>query len=335
MRVTRPEQEPKEFGVHASEILIAESPNGARTKHYQLNNIRTLLNDGFTDEELRRFCFDTDEFRQVYDELSKDTGKADIVDELVEYANRRVLFDPLLAWAEDQNPAQFKKHQPYFNVTTAPVVEIKPPVAPVVSPPRMTRTTEPVGKTQAQKRFSQLIKRSASFYVSLASMVVVLPFAAWFLYSYLSAPTLEVKQLHVEFGDSAADAPPEGTATDVPWWVDTWGTTTLVKDHNRDVWVFVCAYGGIECRTRKVIIYRTPQGEVWNTSIQIGNPDEFCASFEVIFAILDSDMESELLNKTDVNVHAIEGYFLAPRTKFLVKRTLTNNGEPMTCEAQS
>ena len=37
---------------------------------YNLQNIRTLLIEGFTDADLRRFCFDEPAFRSVYDELA-------------------------------------------------------------------------------------------------------------------------------------------------------------------------------------------------------------------------------------------------------------------------
>lgn len=53
--------------------------------HYNLTNIRTLLTKGFTDEELRRICFDVPDFRAVYDSLGRNTGKAEIIDRLLEY----------------------------------------------------------------------------------------------------------------------------------------------------------------------------------------------------------------------------------------------------------
>lgn len=72
--------------------------------------IRALLVDGFTGEELRRFCYDTPAFRPVYDDLAANSGKAEIVDRLLEYAERKGLLDPLLAWAAESNPARYRTY---------------------------------------------------------------------------------------------------------------------------------------------------------------------------------------------------------------------------------
>jgi hypothetical protein len=83
------------------------------TKRYNLKNIRALLTEGFTAEELRRFCYDEPDFRPVYNRLSESTGKATIVDLLVEYANQKIRLEALLTWAKEHNPALYEKHQPY------------------------------------------------------------------------------------------------------------------------------------------------------------------------------------------------------------------------------
>lgn len=58
---------------------------------------------GFSDENLRQFCFDEVDFRPVYDQLAQNSGKAEIIDRLIEYAERKLLFDRLLAWAKAEN----------------------------------------------------------------------------------------------------------------------------------------------------------------------------------------------------------------------------------------
>lgn len=83
-------------------------------RHYHSENIRLFLNDGFNDEELRRFCFDNPGFRWVYDQLAQDTGKAKIIDQLLDYAERKSLLEILLAWAREQNPAKYSEYQPYY-----------------------------------------------------------------------------------------------------------------------------------------------------------------------------------------------------------------------------
>jgi hypothetical protein len=84
---------------------------------YNLNNIRALLTEGFTDDELRRLCYDAPDFRAVYDELASETGKAKIIDRLIEYAERHLRFDTLLITTKTRNPARYEKHYPYYNPT--------------------------------------------------------------------------------------------------------------------------------------------------------------------------------------------------------------------------
>lgn len=81
---------------------------------YNLKNIRTLLTEGFTDEELRRLCYDIPEFRPVYDQLAQLTGKAVIIDRLLEHADRQLQLENLLVLAKEGNPVRYAKHQPYY-----------------------------------------------------------------------------------------------------------------------------------------------------------------------------------------------------------------------------
>jgi hypothetical protein len=83
---------------------------------YRLANIRELLTTGFSDRELRNFCFDQPEFREVYEQLAEQTGKEEIISLLLEHADQNLLFDVLLAWAKERNPARYKRHQPYTNI---------------------------------------------------------------------------------------------------------------------------------------------------------------------------------------------------------------------------
>jgi hypothetical protein len=81
---------------------------------YNLPNIRTFLNEGANDEELRAFCHDTPGFKPVFDQLAQETGKAKIVRLMVEHTTQYLLLDTLLAWAKEHNPTQYERHQPYY-----------------------------------------------------------------------------------------------------------------------------------------------------------------------------------------------------------------------------
>lgn len=83
-------------------------------QRFNSKNIRTLLTQGFSDEELRLLCYDTPDFRSVYDRLGQGMGKTRVVQELIEYAERRGLLETLLAMAKELNPVKFEEHQPYY-----------------------------------------------------------------------------------------------------------------------------------------------------------------------------------------------------------------------------
>ncbi|MBI1880863.1 MAG: toll/interleukin-1 receptor domain-containing protein [Chloroflexi bacterium] len=83
-------------------------------RSYNFENIRALLILGFSDQELRRLCHDSLIFQPVYHELAQNTGKAEIVDRLLDYANQKEQIEPLLAWANEHNSVRYEKHQPYY-----------------------------------------------------------------------------------------------------------------------------------------------------------------------------------------------------------------------------
>jgi hypothetical protein len=95
---------------------------------YHPTNIRALLVAGFSDEELRRLCFD--DFRDVYDQLAHNSGKKQIVDELIEYCDRNKQIEKLLTLAQAHNSAQYESHKPYFKTTSSP------PQSPAENPSR-------------------------------------------------------------------------------------------------------------------------------------------------------------------------------------------------------
>jgi hypothetical protein len=99
----------------AGPIPAAGPENPPPSPTYRLANIRDLLTSGFSDTELRNFCFDQPEFREVYEQLAEQTGKEEIVSLIMEHADQNLLFDLLLDWAKARNPPRYKRHQPYTN----------------------------------------------------------------------------------------------------------------------------------------------------------------------------------------------------------------------------
>ncbi|MBI1878332.1 MAG: AAA-like domain-containing protein [Chloroflexi bacterium] len=82
---------------------------------YHLKNIRALLTEGFSDGELRDFCYDEPKFKLVHESLAQATGKAEIVRLMIKHANQHLLFEILLAWAKERNSERYEQHQPYHH----------------------------------------------------------------------------------------------------------------------------------------------------------------------------------------------------------------------------
>lgn len=84
---------------------------------YNVENIYALLTEGFTDEELRCLCYDTPDFHHVYNQLGPHTAsQGQVIQLLIEHANRKLQVETLLALAKEHNPDQYEKHQPYVDV---------------------------------------------------------------------------------------------------------------------------------------------------------------------------------------------------------------------------
>jgi hypothetical protein len=82
---------------------------------YNTKNIRHLLIEGFDDAELRAICYD--HFRPVYDELALNTGKKEIVQQIIEYVEQQSLLELLLSLVKEKNPAKYSQFEPYYNET--------------------------------------------------------------------------------------------------------------------------------------------------------------------------------------------------------------------------
>ncbi len=83
------------------------------TEHYDLQNIRTLLTEGFSVEELRNLCFDTPVLKPVYEDWSASAGKGELARQIVDYSDKKLVIATVLNWAKGSNPDRYQKHQPY------------------------------------------------------------------------------------------------------------------------------------------------------------------------------------------------------------------------------
>lgn len=81
---------------------------------YLTSNIRMLLLKGYSVGELRQFCQFHEDFGTVIEQISVNPSQAEMVDRIIEYANSKLIFDPLLAWARETNSARYSLHGPYL-----------------------------------------------------------------------------------------------------------------------------------------------------------------------------------------------------------------------------
>jgi hypothetical protein len=107
---------------------------------YQLQNIRNLLNEGFTREELRQLCYDFPVFRIIYNHLPSTTAQPVLVEHLLKHAQQTYQIETLLIWAKAHNPARYKIHYPYYHVPGNGVIG-KPGLAKTVTRPKQPAYT--------------------------------------------------------------------------------------------------------------------------------------------------------------------------------------------------
>ena len=87
------------------------SPIEAPRQRYSLAAIRDLLQDAFTAQELRRFCQERSVFVDVLNDFGPNDGVAKMVDTLIDYCDKRVLWSTLLWEIQDVNPWQFDRYR--------------------------------------------------------------------------------------------------------------------------------------------------------------------------------------------------------------------------------
>lgn len=71
--------------------------------------LRDLLEAAFIVQTLRRFCQDRPDFRPLLNEFSPDHGLADMVERVIGYCGKLVLWDELLAGVQEVNPRQYAR----------------------------------------------------------------------------------------------------------------------------------------------------------------------------------------------------------------------------------
>lgn len=82
------------------------------TAQYDIAEIRSLLKDAFTAEELRRFCQDRPYLRPILSQFGPRSSLDDLTDIVIEYCQTHRLFSELLAEVAEMNPRQYSRYYP-------------------------------------------------------------------------------------------------------------------------------------------------------------------------------------------------------------------------------
>ena len=90
---------------------------GSEAGRYDIGEIRKLLREAFTAQELRRFCQDRPAFRPVCDEFGPEHGLNDMVDQVIDYCETQFLWNEFLTEVEKENPHQYARFERHLRST--------------------------------------------------------------------------------------------------------------------------------------------------------------------------------------------------------------------------
>lgn len=82
---------------------------------YKIRNIRTLLLEGFKIQDFHTFFLEEKQFKPLSFELGATANQTQIVNNLLQFAQRHLIIETLLTWCRVKNPKRYEFHQPYFD----------------------------------------------------------------------------------------------------------------------------------------------------------------------------------------------------------------------------
>jgi tetratricopeptide (TPR) repeat protein len=126
---------------------------------YNLATIRDLVQNAFTDKELRRFCQDHPTFKPLLVQFSSEASLADMTDILLEYCGKHVLLSELLSRIEEFNLRQFARYRDRLYLDKAPgpaAVDRHSPGLPQ-KPPHFIERKEVLAAYQRELRQDRLV----------------------------------------------------------------------------------------------------------------------------------------------------------------------------------
>lgn len=115
LAVLRTEDDPAGMPEASPDSTSSDSaPNSVPPATGEVNTrvLRQLLLAAFDDEDFTNLCFD--HFPEVHSRFSGGMSRSGKVQELIDYCQRRLVFDKLLALVKSENLAQYQKFSPFI-----------------------------------------------------------------------------------------------------------------------------------------------------------------------------------------------------------------------------
>jgi len=79
---------------------------------YNIAAVRALLGDGMREPDIRSLCQERSEFRPLLRDISSEASLTRMIELLVEFCQKRLLFPELLSEIQGRNPRQFARYRP-------------------------------------------------------------------------------------------------------------------------------------------------------------------------------------------------------------------------------
>ncbi len=154
-------------------------------KQYHFQNIRSLLLQGFSEKDLRKFCRYAPEFQTLLPGLSDSAPLDDIVDKIIDFANRKLLVDALLQWANKENPRRYAECRPYYDADVEKVISQKQDTLVEEQPLEEKTKIEPEPTISASNYWSKIIGMIGG---AISGMIVGVPTGMAFVSPWVENP---------------------------------------------------------------------------------------------------------------------------------------------------
>lgn len=111
VRVVRGDFVGRDRGAEDTQQSEDQPPTSMPSGNYNVPVIRNLIRDAFTPNDLQRFCHDRPIFRPILHNFGPGFSLDDMIDVVIAYCEKRLLFSELLQEIRTSNPSQYERYR--------------------------------------------------------------------------------------------------------------------------------------------------------------------------------------------------------------------------------